>query len=126
MAKFIQAESLLKEKNYVQPKFNSSLFMNIVTEYFRKRDVSAILHIVSARFIGNNLFTDEDRANGFTPLRFGDDYVRIKQIGVEVPEIYRDTIVVDEPYLKNAVFTLENLCGFIVKKQKYIYKISLV
>lgn len=126
MAKFIQAESLLKEKNYVQPKFNSSLFMNIVTEYFRKRDVSAILRIVSARFIGNNLFTDEDRANGFTPLRFGDDYVRIKQIGVEVPEIYRDTIVVDEPYLKNAVFTLENLCGFIVKKQKFMYKISLV
>lgn len=115
MGKLLQAKDLLKEKGYVENKFDTNGFMELVSEWFRSQDVKAKLLIRPRRFVE----LDNPPSCGYIEMLDVDKYcdelpweqvVIMNQKGELRPFIY-----VDEPYIKNAVFTLK-MFGFIVHK----------
>lgn len=131
MAKLIQAKTILKNKGYQAPKFNTDLFMKTVGDYFVQRDLSAVLYIKTRRFVGNETYTDEERTNGFSQkLRYEKKLKRLYDLGADLSRASPNVLIVDEPFAQNASFTLSALCGFIVRKLRkdgeVVYQISLV
>lgn len=51
MNKIISAKQILKEKGYVQKKFDTEGFMNAVAKFFIENDTKIHLHLFSLRFL---------------------------------------------------------------------------
>jgi hypothetical protein len=131
--KLISAQAILAEKGYVMPKFDTDGFNNAVVEFFRAHGPEVRLQITPVRFInfdwlpkqGWKAFFSEkdweciinDENNSFDYWKFQDT---IRAVSGN-PQIF-----VDEPFVKNAVAMLQIMGGFVVKKSKKKYYISLI
>ncbi len=114
-------DQILKEIGFDMPKFNTNDFMEVVSTFFRERkDPSATILLVPKRFVDmehppvNSSFIDyldetiwEKRCNDpDDPFDFiSYQYMRKKGL-------VRPTILVDEPFIKNAVQLLK-MYGFV-------------
>lgn len=159
MSKFIQAKDILKMKNFSQTNFDTDGFLSDVADFFIKHDVGDELLVRTERFVSKcwddesfiqtakefdeDVITEEDRRRGYKyvpdkipfekthffggpqPYDRFDDYFEYMSRGLCVPHL-----VVDEPYVKNAVFALSVLAGYVVKKTRVkketIYEVTLV
>lgn len=143
MSKFIQAKDILKAKNYVQNKFDTNGFLQDVAEYFMSRDINATFTIYPQRFadVPDNDSTEfgsinmEAKKKGYCqclyPPCFEDTIYADMPGGLEMyRKYYEPCIYIDEPFLKNSVFTLRTLAGYNVESfRKYgmtCYRISLI
>lgn len=127
MGKIVTAQDLLKEKGYIEEKFDTNGFLQCVANWFREHDVKDKLIIRQKRFIE----MDNPPKGGWKDMTNIDQWLAslpweqalcITQKGQAVPFIW-----VDEPYLRNATFTLKNMAGFVVSQQKRgIYEVSLL
>lgn len=127
MGKIVTAQDLLKEKGYIEEKFDTNGFLQCVTNWFREHEVKDKLIIRQKRFIE----MDNPPKGGWKDMTNIDQWLAslpweqalcITQKGQAVPFIW-----VDEPYLRNATFTLKNMAGFVVSRQKRgVYEVSLL
>nr|DAN34347.1 MAG TPA: hypothetical protein [Caudoviricetes sp.] len=127
MGKIVTAQDLLKEKGYIEEKFDTNGFLQCVANWFREHDVKDKLIIRQKRFIE----MDNPPKGGWKDMTNIDQWLAslpweqalcITQKGQAVPFIW-----VDEPYLRNATFTLKNMAGFVVSRQKRgVYEVSLL
>ena len=127
MGKIVTAQDLLKEKGYIEEKFDTNGFLQCVANWFREHDVKDKLIIRQKRFIE----MDNPPKGGWKDMTNIDQWLAslpweqalcITQKGQAVPFIW-----VDEPYLRNATFTLKNMAGFVVSRQKRgAYEVSLL
>lgn len=127
MGKIVTAQDLLKEKGYVEEKFDTNGFLQCVANWFREHEVKDKLLIRPKRFIemdnppkgGWKDMTDVEE--WFPSLQWEQQLILVQK-GQAVPFIW-----VDEPYIRNATFTLKNMAGFVVSRQKHGgYEVSLL
>lgn len=127
MGKIVTAQDLLKEKGYVEEKFDTNGFLQCVANWFREHEVKDKLIIRQKRFIE----MDNPPKGGWIDMTNVEQWLVslpweqalcITQKGQDKPFLW-----VDEPYLKNATFTLKNMAGFVVSRQKRgVYEVSLL
>ena len=127
MGKIVTAQDLLKEKGYIEEKFDTNGFLQCVANWFREHEVKDKLIIRQKRFIE----MDNPPKGGWKDMTNIEQWLAslpweqalcITQKGQAVPFIW-----VDEPYLRNATFTLKNMAGFVVSRQKRgVYEVSLL
>lgn len=127
MVKLVQASDLLREKGYVEEKFDTNGFLQCVANWFREHEVKDKLLIRPKRFIemdnppkgGWKDMTDIEE--WFPSLRWEQQLILVQK-GQDFPFIF-----VDEPFIKNAVFTLKTMAGYTVKRaKKGCYEITLL
>lgn len=127
MGKIVTAQDLLKEKGYIEEKFDTNGFLQCVANWFREHEVKDKLIIRQKRFIE----MDNPPKGGWKDMTDVEEWLKdlpwenrlcIISKGQAVPFIW-----VDEPYLRNATFTLKNMAGFVVSRQKRgVYEVSLL
>lgn len=127
MVKFVQAATLLKEKGYVEEKFDQGGFTECIYNWFKEHDLKDKLLIRPKRFIEMNNppkggwqdMTDVEEWLKDFPW---EDQLNMVNKGQAVPFIW-----VDEPFVRNAVYMLDVMNGFKVKKEKKgVYRVTLV
>ena len=127
MSKLVQAATLLKEKGYVEEKFDQPGFTQCVYSFFKEHDLKDKLLIRPKRFIemdnpptgGWKDMTDVEKWLNEMPW---EEQLTLVQKRQAVPFIF-----IDKPFIKNAVYMLQIMNGFIVEKgKKGTYEISLV
>lgn len=127
MGKILTAQDLLKEKGYIEEKFDTNGFLQCVADWFRSHNIEDKLLIHPKRFIemdnppkgGWKDMTNVDEWIGSLPW---EQQLLMLQKGTAVPFIW-----IDEPFVKNAVFTLKTMAGYVVKRaKKGVYEISLL
>nr|DAQ42755.1 MAG TPA: hypothetical protein [Caudoviricetes sp.] len=127
MGKILTAQDLLKEKGYIEEKFDTNGFLQCVADWFRSHNIEDKLLIRPKRFIE----MDNPPKGGWLDMTNVDEWIAtlpweqqllMLQKGTAVPFIW-----VDEPFVKNAVFTLKTMAGYVVKRaKKGCYEISLL
>lgn len=127
MGKILTAQDLLKEKGYIEEKFDTNGFLQCVANWFREHEVKDKLIIRQKRFIE----MDNPPKGGWIDMTNVEQWLVslpweqalcVTQKGQDKPFLW-----VDEPYLKNATFTLKNMAGFVVSRQKRgVYEVSLL
>lgn len=125
--KLVQAATLLKEKGYVEEKFDQEGFTECVYNWFKDHDLKDKLIIRQKRFIE----MDNPPKGGWEDMTDVKEWLKdlpweqalcITQKGQAVPFIW-----VDEPFIKNAAYMLDVMNGFKVKKgKKGVYEVTLV
>lgn len=121
----ISASKILEAKGYSQPKFDQQGFNALIARFFESHDVKDTILLAPKRFVemdnppqgGYEDYTDisiwERKCNDPNdPFNFT-DYIIARNKCLIRPMVY-----VDEPFIKNAAFTLSAMCGFVVKKQR--------
>lgn len=139
VTKLVRAQDILKEKGFKASPFDTAGFQNAVVEFFRKNDVSERLSIISVRFLD---YEDAPEC-GFAASTEGvynylgagfDKYIFPhflgRYFGGTEEYVCSPYIIVDEPYVTNAVALLK-MTGFIVsRKHKWLkhdsYTVTLV
>ena len=152
MTKIIQAKDILKAKNYVHTKFDTNGFLAVIGKYFMENDVNAVLCILSERFADispdsdaekwfrdyfkRGTITQADIDRGYLPVLESvpfeesnstseDSYRKDVEQGYYCPHI-----IVDKPFVRNAVFALRTLAGYNVesvrKRGETHYEVTLV
>nr|DAE09178.1 MAG TPA: hypothetical protein [Siphoviridae sp. ctZro7] len=140
VTKFVRAQDILKEKGFKAPPFDTAGFQNAVVEFFQKNDVSARLSIISVRFLDYEgapacgfAASTEGVYNDYLGPGF-DKYIFPHFLGRYFGgfEEYACSpyIIVDEPYVTNAVALLK-MAGFIVSRKHkqlkhHAYTVTLV
>lgn len=127
MGKILTAQDLLKEKGYIEEKFDTNGFLQCVADWFRSHNIEDKLIIRPKRFIE----MDNPPKGGWVDMTNVDEWIGslpweqqllMLQKGTAVPFVW-----VDEPFVKNAVFTLKTMAGYVVKRaKKGVYEISLL
>lgn len=127
MSKLVQAATLLKEKGYIEEKFDQPGFTQCVYSFFKEHDLKDKLLIRPKRFIE----MDNPPKGGWKDMTNVDEWLdempweeqlTLVQKSQAVPFIF-----IDKPFIKNAVYMLQIMNGFIVEKgKKGTYEISLV
>ena len=121
------AKDLLKEKGYVENKFDTPGFTRLVFDWFRRHELKDRLLLRPKRFIemenpptcGYIDMTDTDKWVQEVPF---EKLLLMLQKGEVKPFIF-----IDKPFMKNAVYMLQVMNGFIVEKgKKGIYEVSLI
>lgn len=125
--KLVQAATLLKEKGYVEEKFDQEGFTQCVYNWFKTHDLKDKLLIRPKRFIE----MDNPPKGGWKDMTNVEQWLVslpweqalcITQKGQDKPFLW-----VDKPFIKNAVYMLEIMNGFIVEKgKKGTYEVSIV
>lgn len=125
--KLVQAATLLREKGYVEEKFDQEGFTECVYNWFKTHDLKDKLLIRPKRFIE----MDNPPKGGWKDMTDVEEWMKdlpwenrlcIISKGQAVPFIW-----VDEPFIKNAVYMLDVMNGFKVKKgKKGVYEVTLV
>jgi hypothetical protein len=127
MPRLPQASELLKQKGYVEPKFDTVGFTELVYEWFRQHDLKDKLIIRPRRFVemdnppscGYIDMTDTEKWIDAIPW---EKYLVMSQKGEIRPFIFVDT-----PCIVNAMYSLQLMSGFIVTKcRKKAYEVTLV
>lgn len=127
MVKLVQASDLLREKGYVEEKFDTNGFLQFVANWFREHEVKDKLLIRPKRFIEMDNppkggWKDMTDVEEWLPSFQWEQQLILVQKGQAVPFIF-----VDRPFIKNAVYMLEIMNGFIVEKgKKGTYEVSIV
>ena len=127
MGKILTAQDLLKEKGYIEEKFDTNGFLQCVADWFRSHNIEDKLLIRPKRFIE----MDNPPKGGWKDMTNVDEWIvslpweqqlLMLQKGTAVPFIW-----IDEPFVKNAVFTLKTIAGYVAKRaKKGCYEISLL
>ena len=127
MVKLVQASMLLKEKGYVEEKFDQQGFTECIYNWFKEHDLKDKLLIRPKRFIE----MDNPPKGGWLDMTNVDEWIvslpweqqlLMLQKGTAVPFIW-----VDKPFMKNAMYMLQVMNGFIVEKgKKGVYEVSLI
>lgn len=125
--KLVQASILLKEKGYVEEKFDQQGFTECIYNWFKEHDLKDKLLIRPKRFIE----MDNPPKGGWLDMTNVDEWIvslpweqqlLMLQKGTAVPFIW-----VDKPFMKNAMYMLQVMNGFIVEKgKKGVYEVSLI
>ena len=125
--KLVQASMLLKEKGYVEEKFDQQGFTECIYNWFKEHDLKDKLLIRPKRFIE----MDNPPKGGWLDMTNVDEWIVslpweqqlfMLQKGTAVPFIW-----VDKPFMKNAMYMLQVMNGFIVEKgKKGVYEVSLI
>lgn len=142
MGKILSAQSILKQKGFVQNKFDTNGFMNAVGEYFLKNPVESRLLLFPCRFLDiergagengedkYNMFnvTPEEEKVGFKvqtekaedgwPVFAHELYEKdFDEYRLELDwYILRPRIIIDKPYFENAASVLRIMGGYVVEK----------
>lgn len=125
--KLVQASALLREKGYVEEKFDQEGFTECVYNWFKEHDLKDKLLIRPKRFIE----IDNPPKGGWKDMTVVTDWI-IQfswEDQLEMMKKHQDLpfIFVDKPFVKNAVYMLEIMNGFIVEKgKKGVYEVSLI
>lgn len=140
VTKFVRAQDILKEKGFKASPFDTAGFQNAVVEFFRKNDVSERLSIISVRFLdyedapecgfaaSTECVYNDYLGPGFDKYIF--PHFLGGYFGGTEEYVCSPYIIVDEPYVTNAVALLK-MAGFIVsRKHKWLkhdsYTVTLV
>ena len=125
--KLVQADTLLREKGYVEEKFDQQGFTECIYNWFKEHDLKDKLLIRPKRFIE----MDNPPKGGWLDMTNVDEWIvslpweqqlLMLQKGTAVPFIW-----VDKPFMKNAMYMLQVMNGFIVEKgKKGVYEVSLI
>ena len=125
--KLVQAATLLREKGYIEEKFDQEGFTECVYNWFKTHDLKDKLLIRPKRFIE----MDNPPKGGWKDMTVVDDWINqfswedqlaLVQKGQATPFIF-----IDKPFIKNAVYMLQIMNGFIVEKgKKGVYEASLI
>jgi len=125
--KLVQAATLLREKGYVEEKFDQQGFTECIYNWFKEHDLKDKLLIRPKRFIE----MDNPPKGGWLDMTNVDEWIvslpweqqlLMLQKGTAVPFIW-----VDKPFMKNAMYMLQVMNGFIVEKgKKGVYEVSLI
>lgn len=125
--KLVQASELLREKGYVEEKFDQEGFTECVYNWFKTHDLKDKLLIRPKRFIE----MDNPPKGGWKDMTDVEEWLKdlpwenrlcIISKGQATPFIW-----VDEPFIKNAAYMLDVMNGFKVKKgKKGVYEVTLV
>lgn len=125
--KLVQASTLLKEKGYVEEKFDQEGFTECVYNWFKTHDLKDKLLIRPKRFVE----MDNPPKGGWKDMTNIEQWLAslpweqalcITQKGQDKPFLW-----VDESFIKNAVYMLDVMNGFKVKKgKKGVYEVTLV
>lgn len=125
--KLVQAATLLREKGYIEEKFDQEGFTECVYNWFKTHDLKDKLLIRPKRFIE----MDNPPKGGWKDMTDVEEWFKdllwenrlcIISKGQAVPFIW-----VDEPFIKNAAYMLDVMNGFKVKKgKKGVYEVTLV
>lgn len=125
--KLVQASTLLREKGYVEEKFDQQGFTECIYNWFKEHDLKDKLIIRPKRFIE----MDNPPKGGWIDMTNVDEWIAtlpweqqllVVQKGTAVPFLF-----VDKPFMKNAVYMLQIMNGFIVEKgKKGVYEVSLI
>lgn len=127
MGKIVQASTLLKEKGYVEEKFDQQGFTECIYSWFKEHDLKDKLIIRPKRFIemdnppkgGWKDMTDVEE--WFPSLQWEQQLILVQK-GQAVPFVF-----IDKPFIKNAVYMLQIMNGFIVEKgKKGVYEVGLI
>lgn len=127
MVKLVQASDLLREKGYVEEKFDTNGFLQFVANWFREHEVKDKLLIRPKRFIEMDNppkggWKDMTNIEEWLPSFQWEQRLILVQKGQAVPFVF-----VDEPFIMNAVYMLRVMSGFKVKKEKKgVYRVTLV
>ena len=127
MGKILTAQDLLKEKGYIEEKFDTNGFLQCVADWFRSHNIEDKLIIRPKRFIEmdnppKGEWLDMTNVDEWIVSLPWEQQLLMLQKGTAVPFIW-----VDEPFVKNAVFTLKTMAGYVVKRaKKGVYEISLL
>lgn len=125
--KLVQASTLLREKGYVEEKFDQEGFTECVYNWFKDHDLKDKLLIRPKRFIEMDNppkggWKDMTDVEEWLPSFQWEQQLILIQKGQAVPFIF-----IDKPFIKNAVYMLEIMNGFIVEKgKKGVYEVSLI
>lgn len=144
MGKIISAQQILKEKGYVQNKFDTAGFINAVGEYFLANSVESRLLLVPYRFLDINRTPDEDGKETFNLFRVTEEEQKLGyKVQTEMDKvngcpaylvelnktdwemfrwnldagIAQPRIIVDRPFFENAAGMLRLMGGYVVEKQ---------
>lgn len=125
--KLVQAATLLREKGYVEEKFDQQGFTECIYNWFKEHDLKDKLLIRPKRFIE----MDNPPKGGWLDMTNVDEWIvslpweqqlLMLQKGTAVPFIW-----VDKPFMKNAMYMLQVMNGFVVEKgKKGVYEVSLI
>lgn len=125
--KLVQAATLLREKGYVEEKFDQQGFTECIYNWFKEHDLKDKLLIRPKRFIE----MDNPPKGGWVDMTNVEEWIvslpweqqlLMLQKGTAVPFIW-----VDKPFMKNAMYMLQVMNGFIVEKgKKGVYEVSLI
>lgn len=125
--KLVQASTLLREKGYIEEKFDQEGFTECIYNWFKEHDLKDKLLIRPKRFIE----MDNPPKGGWLDMKNVDEWLgtlpwenqlTLVQKGQAVPFIF-----IDKPFIKNAVYMLQIMNGFIVEKgKKGVYEVSLI
>lgn len=131
--KLVFADRILAAKGYEKPKFDTDGFNALVGKFFEEHDVNSTLLIKPRRFVEMS----DAPTCGF--IDYTDDSIWEKKVNdpndpfnftmflfCKNKGLIRPMILVDEPEAKNAAMMLGIVNGFVVKKEKAGYIISLV
>lgn len=127
MGKILTAQDLLKEKGYIEEKFDTNGFLQCVADWFRSHNIEDKLLIRPKRFIE----MDNPPKGGWLDMTNVDEWIVSLPWEQQLLMLQKCTAVpfiwVDEPFVKNAVFTLKTMAGYVVKRaKKGCYEISLL
>lgn len=125
--KLVQAATLLREKGYTEEKFDQEGFTQCVYNWFKTHDLKDKLIIRPKRFIE----MDNPPKGGWKDMTVVADWIIQfsweDQLEMMKKHQDRPFIFVDKPFVKNAVYMLEIMNGFIVEKGKNgVYEVSLI
>ena len=125
--KLVQAATLLREKGYVEEKFDQEGFTECVYNWFKGHDLKDKLLIRPKRFIE----MDNPPKGGWKDMTVVADWIIQfsweDQLEMMKKHQDRPFIFIDKPFIKNAVYMLEIMNGFIVEKvKKGVYEVSLI
>ena len=127
MGKIVTAQDLLKEKGYIEEKFDTNGFLQCVADWFREHDVKDKLIIRPKRFIEMDNppkggWIDMTNVKQWIATLPWEQQLLMLQKGTAVPFLF-----VDKPFVKNAMYMLQVMNGFIVEKgKKGVYEVSLI
>jgi hypothetical protein len=145
MTKIISASAILKQKGFVQKKFDTSGFMNAVAQYFLKNQISSHLYLFEFSFVEfpdcdseEELQDEYNRCSVFRVFNadkevgwkaecdFNEDgnlvyatqYPYTTVMDMRDMGILLPRILIDKPFFKNAAEMLRLMGGYVVEKKK--------
>ena len=125
--KLVQASTLLREKGYIEEKLDKEGFTECVYNWFKTHDLKDKLLLRPKRFIEMDNppkggWKDMTNVDEWLETLPWEDQLTLVQKGQAVPFVF-----IDKPFIKNAVYMLQIMNGFIVEKgKKGVYEISLI
>ena len=145
MTKIISASAILKQKGFVQKKFDTSGFMNAVAQYFLKNHISSHLYLFEFSFVECpdcdseeelqeeykrrsvfRVFNADKEVGWKAECDFNEDgnlvyatqYPYTTVMDMRDMGILLPRILIDKPFFKNAAEMLRLMGGYVVEKKK--------